>query len=248
MENLNELANNLRKVHNVTTNQVGLYKNLEALVCKYTVTNYKRPIANHTAEAFKKAYEFTCNFYKSNKNEQMIVHLDSGCGTGESTIALASQFPEYVIFGVDKSENRIIKANERLQNKTLRNVFFIRAELVDFWRLLYEQNNIQKKLIVKRHTIFYPNPWPKESEAGRRFHLHPVFPILCKLCKNIELRTNWEIYAKEFVEAWHICNKMLNSNSNELSIKLMHPTDNFLTAFERKYALAGQDLWQVKTL
>ena len=95
------------------------------------------------------------------------------------------------------------------------------------------------------HALYYPNPWPKESEATRRFHLHPIFPTLLRLSPVIELRTNWEIYAREFKEAVRIA-------GDSLSLNLVADFSEFgpenpETAFERKYKAAGQRLWKVIT-
>ena len=64
----------------VTTNQDDIYKNLEAVVRKYAATTFLRPVADHTREAFERVCELV-----SNSGELV---LDSGCGTGESTLHL----------------------------------------------------------------------------------------------------------------------------------------------------------------
>ena len=47
----------------VTTNQEGIYKDLKSAVRKYMRTQYLRPIADHTREAFAQAVEVVCKFY-----------------------------------------------------------------------------------------------------------------------------------------------------------------------------------------
>ncbi len=56
--------------------------------------------------------------------------LDSGCGTGVSTIKLAEQFPGDLVVGIDQSENRLSKSKEK------NNVLFFRANLIDIWLLM----------------------------------------------------------------------------------------------------------------
>jgi tRNA G46 methylase TrmB len=87
------------------------------------------------------------------------------------------------------------------------------------------------------HALYYPNPWPKQSEAGRRFHLHPIFPTLLRLAQKTELRTNWEIYAQEFAQAVRLL--LPNASVTVQPIKEGEP----ITAFERKYKNARQQLW-----
>ena len=230
----------------VTSNQDDIYKNLEAVVRKYAATTFLRPVADHTREAFEKA----CDFVRVAGCSEVV--LDSGCGTGESTIHLARKFPNLPVIGVDKSAERLTKAGNDHQLKQAvagslelpPNVFWVRAELLDFWRLALEKVNAGEWKIV-HHALYYPNPWPKESEATRRFHLHPIFPTLLRLSPVTELRTNWEIYAREFKEAARIAGDLLSLNL-DVEFETFSP-ENPETAFERKYQAAGQELFKVTT-
>lgn len=177
------------------------------------------------------------------------VILDSGCGTGESTIHIARRFPNNPVIGIDKSFARLNKAGNPSQTageEVPANAFWIRAELLDFWRLALEHVKADK-WTIPYHAVYYPNPWPKQSEATRRFHMHPIFPTLLALGGVTELRTNWEIYAREFAEAAKIVlsecaeAKMTNKQITCESFEPSAPE----TAFERKYKEARQKLWRV---
>ena len=136
----------------------------------------------------------------------LAVILDSGCGTGESTIHIARRFPNIPVIGIDKSCARLNKAGNPSQTageEVPANAFWIRAELLDFWRLALDRVK-SGEWTIPYHAVYYPNPWPKQSEATRRFHMHPIFPTLLALGNVTELRTNWEIYAREFAEAARI--------------------------------------------
>ena len=227
----------------VLSNQEGPFKDLEKLVRKYACTPYLRPIADHTRLAFADAEQFIADFYTKRHagSAPHPVILDSGCGTGESSLHLAHQFPGYPIIGIDKSAVWLEKASQSV-NSTIRdlpsNAFYVRAELIDFWRLALEK--VTAGLwTIPYHALYYPNPWPKQSEATRRFHLHPIFPTLIRLALTTELRTNWEIYAQEFAQAA----SLLSPNAN-VTIQLIKEGEP-ITAFERKYKNACQQLWQV---
>jgi tRNA G46 methylase TrmB len=198
------------------------------------------------------------------------VILDSGCGTGESTIHIARRFPNIPVIGIDKSEVRLDKAGNPSQTAgedVPANTFWIRAELLDFWRLALDRVKTGE-WTMPYHAVYYPNPWPKQSEATRRFHMHPIFPTLLALGQTTELRTNWEIYAREFAEAARIvfdecteCTKEIAKGDSRLlrlrsaqapagmtnkqitceSFEATAPE----TAFERKYKEARQKLWRV---
>ncbi len=241
---------NGNEVHSVKSNQEDIYKNLEAVVRKYAATTFLRPVADHTREAFDKASDFVRSFYGSRATGRLDLVLDSGCGTGESTLHLAKKFPNVPVIGIDKSAVRLSKAGNERQLEVSAggscdvpaNAFWVRAELLDFWRLALEKVDAGEWRIL-RHALYYPNPWPKESEATRRFHLHPIFPTLLRLSPVTELRTNWDIYAREFAEAAHVLGEAL---SLQFKVELgAFNSENPETAFERKYQSAGQELYKV---
>ena len=218
----------------VTTNQPDIYDKLEEVVRKYASTEYLRPIADHTRIAFAEAEKFVEGFYKGSGSE---VILDSGCGTGESTLNIALANPGIPVIGIDKSVARLSKAGTAPQN-----AFLVRAELLDFWRLALEKVKAGQ-WHIPYHALYYPNPWPKQSEATRRFHLHPIFPTLLQLGDVIELRTNWEIYAREFAEAARIATRVATPDRT-IACEAFEP-EHPITAFERKYKEARQQLWRV---
>ena len=257
--------------NSVTSNQETLHKDLEEVVRKYARTTFLRPIADHTRKAFAQAEEFIRKFYEArnadpatecgvtsvtrnadNGTAPRTVILDSGCGTGESTIHIARRFPGIPVIGIDKSCARLNKAGNPSQTageEVPANAFWIRAELLDFWRLALEHVK-SGKWTIPYHAVYYPNPWPKQSEATRRFHMHPIFPTLLALGKTIELRTNWEIYAREFAEAARIVYDeravagMTDAAGMTIKCESFDP-EKPETAFERKYKEARQELWKV---
>ena len=117
----------------VTSNQTDIYKNLEEVVRKYATTSFLRPVADHTREAFERACEFVRKF--NGARDARIdagceggcaeLVLDSGCGTGESSIHLARRFPNIPVIGIDKSAERLTKAGNEHQ---LENAMMSRPE------------------------------------------------------------------------------------------------------------------------
>ncbi len=155
--------------------------------------------------------------------------LDSGCGTGTSTALLAARFPEAVVVGIDQSEARL----SRFREPTPSNMRLVRARAEDFWRLLRADG-----IRPARHFLLYPNPWPKAAQLKRRWHGHPVFPELLALGGQLELRTNWRIYAEEFRMAAGIC-------GIEAPPVVSFSVESPLTPFERKYAESGHRLYRL---
>lgn len=211
--------NNMGNSPLVESSQTGMHHHLEMLVQRHLHAPWLRPCAPHTQAAFAKAHQWV-------EKKGWPVVLDSGCGVGESTFWLAQQNPRCAVVGVDKSAHRL----RRKEDQTLENMLLVRADLVDFWPLV-----VQASWNVQLHTIYYPNPWPKASQLGRRWHGHPVFAWLARLCDRVELRTNWEIYAREFGRAWEVATGQAGTLAPLLP-------GLAITPFERKYMASGHSI------
>lgn len=159
--------------------------------------------------------------------------LDSGCGVGWSSLQLAQRFPDHFVLAVDQSETRLARGKP---GETLpENLYFARAELVDFWGLLAAEG-----VRLARHYILYPNPWPKIGHLARRWHGHAVFPAMVALGGVLESRSNWRIYLEEMALALEIL------TGQPAVLEEIPPAGEPLTAFERKYRDSGQPLFRLE--
>ncbi|WP_017306211.1 tRNA (guanine(46)-N(7))-methyltransferase TrmB [Spirulina subsalsa] len=203
----------------VTSSQRTVHSALEKVVQKHLDHQFRKPIPDYQREIFQQAI--------AQIPPQTPLILDSGCGVGESTRHLAQMFPQCFILGVDQSLHRLSKSDPQGENYRL-----IRADLVDFWRLM-----AQASISLTRHYILYPNPYPKPVHFKRRWHGHPVFPTLLQLGGILELRSNWQIYVAEFAQAFHLAT---GTPGQWAAFTPSSP----LTPFERKYHESGHQLWR----
>ena len=207
----------------VTSNQNGIHPNLAATVTKHLRHRFQKPYAQHNIDAFNAA-----NTWLARRPNPLI--LDSFCGTGESSRQLARQFPNALVIGVDKSAARL-QRHQTAPHQGLDNYLLVRADVDDFWRLA-----VEAKWRLQRHFLLYPNPWPKSAQLQYRVHGSAVFAALIQLGGRVTLRSNWRLYVEEFAAALSIAGK-------EADTTPYHP-EVAITAFERKYHLAGQPLWE----
>ena len=70
-----------------------------------------------------------------------------------------------------------------LVQRVAANVWLVRAELADFWRLLIANDDgvIMTTKNIERHYLLYPNPYPKPARLKQRWYAHPAFPLLFQL-------------------------------------------------------------------
>lgn len=215
----------------VLSAQSSLHPSLARLVQKHMTTEWRQPLHAPTVEAF-------ANLVAAGVDPEQKIVLDSGCGTGVGTRRIAQRYPDCLVIGVDKSEARLRKlpGGHFPSHKFIYregNTIWLRAELTSFWRLA-----LQAGWRLHRHYLLYANPWPKPGQVSRRWHAHPVFPTLLQLGGRLEMRCNWEIYAREFAAA-----ARLAGCRNVRLIKGVN--SDITTPFETKYRNSGQPLYSV---
>jgi len=207
----------------VSSNQSGVNPELAATVNKHRHTTWRKPPTEYNLQAF------SCLRDWLGGNQQPLI-LDSFCGTGMSTQALAELWPEHRVVGIDQSAHRLERHASTGQSS---NYLLLHAQCEPLWQLMAASG-----MRIGRHYLLYPNPWPKSQHLKRRIHGHPGLMSLYQLGGVIELRSNWQIYVEEFGVALH----MLGCRGSIAELKV----SKALTLFEAKYAKSGHTLWQFK--
>ena len=222
--------NNTRAIFDA---QQGIHENLEKVVRKHCENKYRKPIAQHTLDAFnhiEKQIEEAIS-----KDTPLL--MDSFCGTAVSTRLIAQQNPDALVVGIDRSAVRLSK---QYDDSVPENAILVQADCADFWMLAQRAG-----WKVTKHTILYPNPYPKSKHLKRRWHAHPAYPSLLALGGEVELRTNWKVYADEFCRALEYSGL---EDVKSSGVEVIDTSDPFkpLTLFEKKYKEAGQELYCCK--
>ena len=212
-----------QQARSITTNQVGIHKNLQKVVSRHLVHPSQKPLSEHTQLAFQEAINWLGDW-------QGDLILDSCCGVGESTVNIAKLHPNARVIGIDKSALRTDK--HQAYATTLQNYLVLRADLNDFLRLLLLSD---KKLT--KHYLLYPNPYPKSAHLQRRWYATSVLKDILKLGGVLEVRSNWPLYIQEFSAALAVANI-----PSQIGI---FESDQAITPFERKYWQSGQSSWQL---
>lgn len=210
-----------------SSNQQHLHPKLAATVRRHLRAGSRKPVATHNIAAFELLLAELAD------RPRPLV-LDSFCGTGHSTAALARRHPGHLVVGIDKSGHRL----DRHPENPAGNYLLLRAECEDLWRLLAEEG-----IGIDHHYLLYPNPWPKAKHLQRRVHGGTGFYWLLQLAASgatppsrIELRSNWQTYVEEFGVAMHLA-------GSAGAVARVPPEPEALSLFEHKYRASGHDLW-----
>ncbi len=205
--------------------QQDVHEHLAARVARHLAAPFRKPFSDYNRNAL--------DLSLAGWDGRAPLVLDAGCGVGHSTIELARRHPDHWVIGVDQSEDRLNRRKPYPAAMLPQNMVFVRADLVDYWRLLAEAG-----VSLARHYILYPNPWPKIGHLARRWHAHPVFPFIPMLGGALECRSNWRVYAHEFALA-------LSLVTGRDPVCETFEAASPLTPFERKYRDSGQILFRV---
>ncbi|NMM41164.1 tRNA (guanine(46)-N(7))-methyltransferase TrmB [Pseudoalteromonas arctica] len=204
----------------IVSNQPGLHEKLDEIVTKHLTAEFKKPIAAHTQAAFDEVNAKVQAFAGP-------LILDSCCGVGESTANLAKRHSNALVIGIDKSSHRLDKHDIEYKQTDSGQYILVQADLNDFWRLAVAAN-----WQPTHHYLLYPNPWPKAKHIQRRWHGAAIFPFIVKLGGLLEVRSNWDIYVKEFAQALKLAGQSCEVEQ--------YGSDIAITPFERKYWASGQ--------
>ncbi|MDR2187837.1 MAG: SAM-dependent methyltransferase [Azonexus sp.] len=217
------MAGNSRSIASA---QSGPHRDLEKRLRRHLAQPFRKPLLDVNRAAAQAALAAHAAW-----NRQAPLILDAGCGVGWSTARLAAAYPDHFVLGVDQSRHRL----ERGKPLPLPpNALLLRADLVDFWRLL-AANGVR----LAHHYLLYPNPWPKIGHLARRWQGHAVFPVWRDLGGVVECRSNWRVYIEEMALAlgW--------LSGQPVAVEPWRTADP-LTPFEKKYLASGHSLWRCR--
>jgi len=217
----------------ISSRQSGVHEQLPRLLEKHAATPFRKPIADFNRVAF----EASIDLWRAAGAAPLI--LDTGCGVGWSTRHLALQYSDHFVIGIDQSADRLARQAIHWPGPPSENLCFVRADLVDYWRLL-----LDAAIFPARQYLLYPNPWPKIGHLARRWHGHAVFPSIVALGGQIECRSNWRVYVEEFAAA---LNQLGGTRLRPAAVCTNYLPVTPMTPFERKYLASGHALWRCQT-
>ena len=190
---------------------------------------WQAPVPSASGRAFDALASLAARRFGRAAEEGHLV-LDSGCGTGESTLTLAARYPDALVVGADKSAARLARGP---MCRWSDNAVVLRIDAGHLWRLAAAAG-----WRCRTHYLLYPNPWPKPAQLSRRWYGHPAWPELLHLGGRLVARSNTRAYLEGL--AWRLDDEGLSSKLVPLT-----PDGPALTPFERKYAARGEALFEL---
>lgn len=140
--------------------------------------NFARP---NVLEPGKELYEKIKGNWRSTmfgNDNDLVVEL--GCGKGEYTIGLSRLFPNRNFIGIDIKGDRIWVGSKVAEDEKLKNVAFLRTQLLYFEKF-FEEGEISEIWLT------FPDPRPRDRDEKRRL----TFPRYLQLYKDALEKDGW---------------------------------------------------------
>lgn len=111
---------------------------------KFAAVSRMSHVLEPTIEAIKKdKIDYKGTWNKSYFKNQNPITLELGCGKGEYTVGLATRYQTRNFIGIDIKGNRIYIGAKQAEEKTLKNVLFLRTK-VDFITHFFKKGEIDE--------------------------------------------------------------------------------------------------------
>ena len=180
--------------------------------------------------------EYRGKYKKLFENENPIC-IEIGTGKGDFIIEKAVRYPNINFIGIEKQDSVLVKVLDKLKDKHLFNLNFIRMDALFIDQVFYKE--------IDTIYLNFSDPWPKTKHANRRL-TSPIFlgkyDSIFKKDKKIEIKTD----NKELFE--YSLETLSNYNISKVSYNMYEEldSDNIATEYERKFIAMGKPIYQVK--
>ena len=121
------------------------------------------------------------------------VVLDIGFGGGDALIEVAETRPREHVIGVDVHTPGVAAVLEAIESRGLRNVRVVDGDVIDFIGRVPPHS-------LAAIRVFFPDPWPKRQQRGRRLICSDVVSRLVALLRaggTLHLATDSDDYARQ---------------------------------------------------
>ena len=165
------------------------------------------------------------------------VDLEIGCGAGYHPIHYAQSHPGRTLIAIERTRTRYARFESRMAgHPELRNIVPVNDDAVHWVTHRVPRQSLE------RIFLLYPNPYPKSSQANKRWHFMPFMKRLLHCLRpggELFMATNMAFYAEEaqefMVQTWGLRLVRHTVFSGEERVG-----KDAQTHFERKYLERGE--------
>ena len=213
-------------------------KNLEERLSKCSSILYKIICEDRNFETTVKEKEYL-NFHEIFKNDNPI-HMEIGCGKGQFIAEIAEQNPNINYIAVEKTADVIVLACEKVLEKNLKNVFFIKGSAEYLPKYIPDG-------IVQRLYLNFSCPFPKAKYAKHRLtheYFLSIYKTLLAPGAEIHQKTDNMHFFEFSIEQFSKSGFAIKNVSLDL-----HNSDfegNIVTEYEKRFSDLGERIYRLE--
>ena len=120
-------------------------------------------------------------------NQETPLSVEIGCGAGLHPIQWAKLNPDKRLVAIERTKEKFQAFEQRLKNNSIHNVYGVNDDALNWLPANIKANS------VENYYILYPNPYPKEKQANKRFHRSCLFHYILETLKpsgQVHMATN----------------------------------------------------------
>ena len=151
------------------------------------------------------------------------VVLDIGFGSGEALIEVAELRPYECVVGIDVHTPGVAAVLETVERRGMRNVRVVEGDVIDLLVRIPERS-------LAAIRVFFPDPWPKRRQRGRRLIRPEIIERLVPLMRiggTLHLATDIDDYAAQMCA---VCNAVPGLTGGVID----RPTWRPITRYEQR--------------
>ena len=159
--------------------------------------------------------------------------LELGCGKGDYALTLAQQNPNRNYIGVDLKGSRLWTAANQAMEKNIRNVFFIRGNVLDLTNA-FEPGDISEIWIT------FPDPYrkkPRKRLTASRYL--DVYKQICLSRTRIHLKTDDDELYRFSLESISDYGCTIHHNIKDVHGGIVDEKLKIMTFYEKQHIAAG---------
>lgn len=168
------------------------------------------------------------------------IHIEIGCGKGGFIAGMAKQNPDINYVAIERYENVLVLAMEKIFREKIDNVLFISGDA-----MLLEEYFDEGEF--ERIYLNFSDPWPKKKNAKRRLTHSGFLDIYKKLLKKgggiffkTDNRSLFEFSLNSFADAdFKMRNITLDLHNSGFE-------GNVMTEYEKKFSDEGMPIYRVE--
>lgn len=177
--------------------------------------------------------------FRRHFNNNFPIHIEIGMGKGKFIYTLAKNNPTINYVGIEKFDNAIVKALDKVIEKPLKNLFLLRLDAIYLGYIFKERS-------VARIYLNFSDPWPKARHEKRRLTNPNFLKVYQKIMtSNSELHfktDNTDLFNYSVEEIRNYPMKIIYLTAD------LHNSDyvgNVTTEFEEKFIKQGNIIYKL---